>query len=132
MQGAVMDGLKYTAGKEVLQYWGFSYGTHLGLTFAAMFPNRVRRLVLDGVVDPVDYSGGLWYDNLVDTEKDMHTFYSNCARVGFPRCPLASQTGNSTVYVKRRVQNILKSLYRKCRSEAATAFHWLTGLSFCR
>lgn len=39
-----------------LQYWGFSYGTHLGNTFASMFPDRVARMVLDGVVDSYDYS----------------------------------------------------------------------------
>ena len=35
-----------------LTYLGFSYGTYLGALYAALFPSRVRALVLDGAVDP--------------------------------------------------------------------------------
>jgi pimeloyl-ACP methyl ester carboxylesterase len=33
-----------------LRYWGFSYGTILGGMFAAMYPDRVDRLVSDGML----------------------------------------------------------------------------------
>ncbi|KAJ8062496.1 hypothetical protein OCU04_009026 [Sclerotinia nivalis] len=36
---------------DKIQYWGFSYETLLGETFAAMYPELVGRMVLDGVVD---------------------------------------------------------------------------------
>lgn len=42
-----------------LQYLGLSYGTALGNTFASMFPGRVGRVVLDGVVDAEDYMKGV-------------------------------------------------------------------------
>jgi pimeloyl-ACP methyl ester carboxylesterase len=38
-----------------LRLWGLSYGTLLGMTAAAMFPDRMDRLVLDGVVNVHNY-----------------------------------------------------------------------------
>ena len=37
---------------EQLSYVGFSYGTRLGATYAELYPERVRALVLDGAVKP--------------------------------------------------------------------------------
>jgi pimeloyl-ACP methyl ester carboxylesterase len=48
--------------KPRLQYLGFSYGTLLGSAFASMFPGRVGRMVLDGVVDGDDYRSGVSVD----------------------------------------------------------------------
>jgi pimeloyl-ACP methyl ester carboxylesterase len=50
-----MDLLRAAVGDEQLTYLGFSYGTFLGATYAALFPDRYRALVLDGAVDPVEY-----------------------------------------------------------------------------
>lgn len=111
-QPEVSASLQYLPGKEKIQYYGVSYGSYLGGTFAAMFPDRVGRLVVDGVVEYKNYLSANWSSNLLDTEKTMDSFYFHCARAGFPACLLANETGGSTpLDIKQRSDSILQSLY---------------------
>ncbi|HZX06330.1 alpha/beta hydrolase [Kribbella sp.] len=52
-----MDLLRQAVGDDKLSYVGYSYGTYLGATYAKLFPNKVRALVLDGTLLPAWYSG---------------------------------------------------------------------------
>lgn len=101
--------LRYKSHEERIQYYGFSYGTLLGATFASMYPNRIKRMILDGVVDAYDYTANLWYDNLVDTEKAVDSFFHHCARVGPKGCALA-ETGASAHNISQRVASIYEGL----------------------
>ena len=47
-----MDRLRQALGDSQLTYMGQSYGTLLGLTYAALFPTHIRAMVLDSVIDP--------------------------------------------------------------------------------
>ncbi|MFG2570690.1 alpha/beta hydrolase [Streptomyces sp. NPDC048567] len=47
-----MDVIRRALGDEKLTYFGMSYGTELGGTYAHLFPEHVGRTVLDAVVDP--------------------------------------------------------------------------------
>jgi pimeloyl-ACP methyl ester carboxylesterase len=47
-----IDVLRAVLGEERLAFFGASYGTFLGATYADLFPDRVGRMVLDGAVDP--------------------------------------------------------------------------------
>ncbi|MGQ0845233.1 MAG: alpha/beta hydrolase [Sporichthyaceae bacterium] len=51
-----MDAIRAALGEERINFYGMSYGTFLGQTYATAYPGRVRRMVLDGNVPP-DYSG---------------------------------------------------------------------------
>ncbi|MCH0542447.1 alpha/beta fold hydrolase [Streptomyces sp. MUM 203J] len=53
-----MDAIRVALGAERINYLGYSYGTYLGAVYAKLYPQRVRRAVLDSVVHP----GGVWYD----------------------------------------------------------------------
>jgi pimeloyl-ACP methyl ester carboxylesterase len=56
-----MDSIRVALRQPKISYYGVSYGTYLGQVYATMFPQRIRRMVLDSVVDP---DGAWWQDNL--------------------------------------------------------------------
>ncbi|WP_049559884.1 alpha/beta hydrolase [Nonomuraea sp. SBT364] len=47
-----LDRLRTALGDEKLNYFGLSYGTHLGAVYATKFPANVGRFVLDSAFDP--------------------------------------------------------------------------------
>ncbi|MET7996617.1 alpha/beta hydrolase [Amycolatopsis sp. NPDC005232] len=52
-----MDSIRAALGADKINFYGYSYGTYLGQVYGTMFPQRVRRMVLDSTVDPRD----VWY-----------------------------------------------------------------------
>ncbi|MDQ1035148.1 pimeloyl-ACP methyl ester carboxylesterase [Streptomyces sp. V3I8] len=64
-----MDAVRRALGAGRITYFGYSYGTYLGVVYAKLYPGRVRRMVLDSVVDPT----GVWYD---DNLAQDHAFNS--------------------------------------------------------
>ena len=51
-----MEALRIALGVRRISFYGFSYGTYLGQLYATRYPDRVRRMVLDGNVPP-NYPG---------------------------------------------------------------------------
>jgi len=47
-----VDILRSALGDRKLSYFGASYGTFIGATYADLFPGRVGRMVLDGALNP--------------------------------------------------------------------------------
>lgn len=79
----------------MLRFWGTSYGTLLGQTFAAMFPSRIDRMFLDSVVDPHDYMTGIWTTYFLDAEKSLENFFRECLATP-DLCELAGVPGLNT------------------------------------
>ena len=59
-----MDQIRQAFGVAKINYYGFSYGTYLGQVYGTLFPDRVRRMVLDSTVDPT----GAWYTDNIDQD----------------------------------------------------------------
>lgn len=47
-----LDAMRQAVGDDKLTYLGYSYGTRIGATYAELFGDKVRAMILDGAVDP--------------------------------------------------------------------------------
>ncbi|MFF8378709.1 alpha/beta hydrolase [Streptomyces sp. NPDC015661] len=54
-----LDRIREALGAPKINYLGYSYGTYLGSVYARLYPDRVRRMALDSVVNP----HGVWYED---------------------------------------------------------------------
>ncbi|KAF2110915.1 hypothetical protein BDV96DRAFT_193162 [Lophiotrema nucula] len=61
-----------------VDYYGVSYGSALGTTFATLYPDRVGRMIIDGVVDVEDYYGGSWTQNVIQADQAVDQFFQEC------------------------------------------------------
>ena len=87
-----LDHLRALVGDRKLTFFGESNGTLMGQTYANMFPDRVRAMALDGIVDPVVFRHGLaavLATGLTDTDLVWSKFLSLCQAAGPDRCALA-------------------------------------------
>ncbi|KAG9255083.1 uncharacterized protein F5Z01DRAFT_621029 [Emericellopsis atlantica] len=66
--------------------YGISYGTVVGATFASMFPDRVGRMILDGVLDAEHYYNNDWRDNVNQMDEAMGEFSTLCHSAGPGKC----------------------------------------------
>jgi pimeloyl-ACP methyl ester carboxylesterase len=75
-----IDSIRKALGAEQINWYGFSYGTYLGQVYATLFPDKVRRMVLDGVVDSRDvfYQANLNQD--VAFEHNIKAFFTWVAK----------------------------------------------------
>ncbi|KAI1103915.1 alpha/beta-hydrolase [Jackrogersella minutella] len=91
---ADMNSILDAVGQYAMVYWGFSYGTVLGQTYATMFPERSERVIIDGVENQfVWYKGLLETETFHDTENVWEGFLEECIKAG-KGCALSSLAGS--------------------------------------
>jgi pimeloyl-ACP methyl ester carboxylesterase len=106
-----LERLRQAVGDEALTYVGTSYGTFLGATYAQLFPDTIRAMVLDGVINPPSYvsfdhgDGDIVGSDTVSflrilspegSEDAVNAFFSECAAAGPDRCAFAATTAAET------------------------------------
>ncbi|QRV77215.1 Abhydrolase domain-containing protein [Ceratobasidium sp. AG-Ba] len=107
-----------------LNYWGFSYGTIIGIYFVNMFPNRVGRVVIDGVVDPVYWANlppyEMWSINAESTDEALNGFVTACAAAGPTGCAIASE-GSTPDSLRDELRQIIDLAYDYKKSNGTSA-----------
>jgi pimeloyl-ACP methyl ester carboxylesterase len=87
-----MDLVRAALGEERISYFGLSYGTLLGATYATLFPERVRHMVLDAPVHPVRWQQdplGATVDQARTADMVLDRYFATCAAEG-AACPFGA------------------------------------------
>lgn len=122
-----MDSIRQALGEEELYYYGVSYGTGLGQTYTQMFPDRVGRMLLDGLEYMYDgrTTTGFGTAALHDIERAYNDgFLGECLRAGPAGCALAESNAhpgqNETL---QGLQARMETLFSKLIERPASGFH---------
>ncbi|KAI8952629.1 alpha/beta-hydrolase [Xylaria longipes] len=106
---ADMNSILDALGQRDMVYWGFSYGSILGQTYAGIFPERSRRVIIDGVNNVFDWYGGLLdYEDLTDAEAVFDGFLNECINAR-EDCPLAKYA-SSKAMLRERILDLASAL----------------------
>ncbi|KAJ7250172.1 Alpha/Beta hydrolase protein [Mycena haematopus] len=73
-------------GFDKVQYYGVSYGSILGAVFAAILPDKVGRILIDGVLDADAWLSTNLTIEATDTDKVLQSFFDGCAAAGPDLC----------------------------------------------
>ncbi|KAG8702411.1 hypothetical protein FRC09_004743 [Ceratobasidium sp. 395] len=111
-----------------VNFWGLSYGTAVGIYFVNMFPNRVGRVVLDGVVDPIYWANRppheascvIWAINVESADEALTGFIQTCAIAGPGNCAIAV-SGSTPVSLREWVQQLIDLAYDYKKAAGANA-----------
>ena len=87
-----MDRIRQALGASTISFYGLSYGTVLGTVYAALFPHRVQRMVLDGAVDMDATLATQAAEQAPAAERSLQHLLASCTPAS--TCPLgADPTG---------------------------------------
>jgi pimeloyl-ACP methyl ester carboxylesterase len=114
-----MESLRKALGAAKINFYGFSYGSYLGQVYATLYPTRVRRMVLDGIVDP----RGIWYETALQQDaaisKSITVFFAWVAKND-----ATYQLGTTEAVVEKKYYAALNALAKKPAGGKLGAAEW--------
>lgn len=74
-----IDAIRQALGEDEVSFFGFSYGSELGATWATLFPDTVRAAVLDGASDPNADPLDQGLQQTAGFQASLQTFLDRCS-----------------------------------------------------
>ena len=102
-----LDVIRAVFGDEKINYLGFSYGTQLGVTYAALFTDRVGRMVLDGAIDPTVEDAEQNVLQLKGFDLALRNYLASC--VDSQDCPFTGSVESA----QNKISKLLRSIELK-------------------
>lgn len=76
-------------------FLGTSYGTVIGQTLAALYPDRIGRIINAANVDSEDHYNGLIKNSVSNADKSLRYFFQLCSEAGEKKCAFASNSSTA-------------------------------------
>ena len=100
---------------SLINFYGLSYGTVMGQYLINIFPDRVGRIVIDGVVDADAWANEAPYQQLPNwlnsTDAVYKLMFEECAKAGPSACALATKENEDPNDIMTRVEDFVNGLY---------------------
>lgn len=93
-----IDVIRAVMGESKLDYLGFSYGSLLGETYAALFPNKFNHMVIDGVIDPTVSDSQQSVYQLKGFDLALRNYLADC--LSSSDCPFAGSVSKALEKIK--------------------------------
>ncbi|KAI5479164.1 alpha/beta-hydrolase [Pseudohyphozyma bogoriensis] len=98
-----------------INFFGGSYGTILGAYLVNMLPEKIGKVLIDGVASSPGWANlhtTEWlHDWMIDTEKTYRWFLSDCSKAGPEACPIGHYKGENPKDIDARLEAFLDDLY---------------------
>lgn len=101
-----MDVIRQLLGESKLTYFGASYGTLIGATYANLFPTHVGRMVLDGAIDPALSNAQISLAQGHGFEVALRAYVQDCVDHG--SCLLGTSVDEGTARIRTFLDQVEK------------------------
>ncbi|MFS0886821.1 alpha/beta hydrolase [Aeromicrobium sp. 179-A 4D2 NHS] len=98
------DIVRAVLGQDEMNWFGFSYGTQLGATYAELFPDKVGRMVLDGAIDVTLSSAEQGLGQAGGFQQALEAYLRQC--VDGDSCPVGSSVQEASATIAKLMADL--------------------------